>query len=475
MVLSFIDKLEKRAKEVNSLLCVGLDPHKEMLSEPSAGAAQAFCREIIESTADVACAFKPNSAFFEAMGEGGYRALRDVIAAVPNGIPVILDAKRGDIASTAQAYATAAFEYLGADAITLSPYLGWDSLEPFLSDPEKGAFILCKTSNPSADEMQIRIVDQSMPLYVDLAYRAVEWNKNHNLGLVVGATDPLALEAVRAAAPEAWMLAPGVGPQGGDLDSALRAGLRNDGLGMLISVSRSIAQAKDPQKEASRLREAINQVRRKMVVEADAGLPPLLKAVANGLLSAGCVRFGSFKLKSGIVSPIYIDLRLLASFPDLLALTAKAYAPILKQLRYDCLAALPYAAIPIGTAVALQMGEPLIYPRKEIKEYGTRASIEGKYADGDCAVVLDDLITTGASKREAIDRLLEAGLAVKDVVVLIDRQGGGANNLEEAGYTLHAVFTLEELLRYWEDQGHIAPDQAVEVREFLGKNDSASG
>ena len=156
--MSFFTRLEARANQCNSLLCVGLDPHPADLKAPTAGAARDFCLRLIEATADLAAAFKPNAAFFEAFGPEGTRVLEEVIQAVPKGIPVILDAKRGDIASTAQAYARAAFETLKADAITLSPYLGYDSLEPFLADAERGVFLLCKTSNPGAADLQDLLV-----------------------------------------------------------------------------------------------------------------------------------------------------------------------------------------------------------------------------------------------------------------------------------------------------------------------------
>ena len=185
----------------------------------------------------------------------GMAALRDVIAAVPDEVPVLLDAKRGDIASTAEAYARAAFETLGADAITLSPYLGRDSLEPFLADPARGVFLLCKTSNPGAGDLQDLPLADRIPaqrLFERVAELARGWNVNDNLGLVVGATHPEALAAVRKVAPDLWILAPGVGAQGGDLEAALNAGLRADGLGLLVPVSRQISRVADPQASGAR-------------------------------------------------------------------------------------------------------------------------------------------------------------------------------------------------------------------------------
>ncbi|MCX7668753.1 MAG: orotate phosphoribosyltransferase, partial [Anaerolineae bacterium] len=190
-------------------------------------------------------------------------------------------------------------------------------------------------------------------------------------------------------------------------------------------------------------------------------------ALADALLEAGCERFGQVTLKSGLRSPIYLDLRLLISAPVLLARVASAYVTKLRELRFDRLAALPYAALPIATAIGLQTGWPLIYPRKEVKEYGTAAAIEGVYAAGERVVILDDLATTGGSKFEAIDRLKAAGLIVEDVVVLVDRQSGAAAALAAAGYRLHAVLTLAEMLDHWERSGRVPAAQIAATRTFL--------
>ncbi len=466
--MSFFASLSSRIHQVRSLLCVGLDPHSEMLPQPTADAARDFCLRIIDATADQVCAFKPNSAFFEVYGPAGWRALQEVIAAVPEGIPVILDAKRGDIASTAQVYARAVFETLGADAVTLNPYLGHDAIGPFLGDPERGVFLLCKTSNPSADELQAVLVADGDPFFVRLARLAESWNTQDNLGLVVGATDVAAVAAVREAAPDLWLLAPGVGAQGGDLRAVLRAGLRTDGLGMVIPVSRAIAGGSDPGVEAERLRTAIEEVRHEpRQVGGNDIFNPVLAALADDLLEAGCVRFGEFTLKSGVQSPIYIDLRRLASYPGLLARVAAAYRTLLGRLEYDRLAGLPYAALPIATAVALQTGKAMIYPRKEAKTYGTRAPVEGVFEIGETVVVLDDLATTGGSKFEAIECLESVGCVVRDVVVLVDRQSGAGEALAKAGYRMHAVFTLSNLVDYWLGRGKISPEQASVVRRFL--------
>jgi uridine monophosphate synthetase len=270
---TFFSLLSHRVADCSSLLCVGLDPHRSDLPAPSAEAARDFCLRLVEATAPYAAAFKPNAAFFEVFGAEGWTALKEVISAIHaesarlgSKIPVILDAKRGDIASTAEAYAHSAFETLAADAITLNPYLGRDSIEPFIHNPEKGVFLLCKTSNSGSGDLQDIIVKTSevsetsevyAPLYIHVAKLAQQWNTADNIGLVVGATHPEALARVRSAAPDLWFLVPGVGAQGGDLETALRLGLRADGKGMLINVSRGISRAEDPARAAASWRDAI--------------------------------------------------------------------------------------------------------------------------------------------------------------------------------------------------------------------------
>ncbi len=503
---TFFSFLERRVDDCSSLLCVGLDPHVSELPEPTAAAARDFCIRIVKAAAPYAAAFKPNAAFFEVFGPQGWLALKQVIESIQeqsdrlgSHIPVILDAKRGDIASTAEAYAASAFENLGADAITLNPYLGRDSIEPFVQNPEKGIFLLCKTSNPGSGDLQDLMVKKEERgkkadslssfffLYEYVAQLAQEWNTHNNIGLVVGATYPETLERVRAIAPDLWFLVPGVGAQGGDLEAALRAGLRPDGKGVLINVSRAISRSADPKKAAAELRDQILAVRESRSVDRESRAEnressssevaahrsritihdSRLSALADDLLSAGCIKFGEFTLKSGLKSPIYIDLRRLISYPALLSQVGAAYLPILKDLKFDRLAALPYAAIPIATSVSVQGNYPMIYPRKEVKAYGTKAEIEGEYYAGETVVVIDDLATTGGSKFEAIEKLLAAGLKVKDVVVLIDRQSGAKEALAEAGYTLHAVMSITQLLDHWEQTGKVEGDKIRKTREFL--------
>jgi uridine monophosphate synthetase len=478
---TFFSFLERRVDDCSSLLCVGLDPHIEDLEAPTAQAALDMCLRLIKATAPFAAAFKPNAAFFEGFGAEGWNALKAVIEAsksesqrLGSRILVILDAKRGDIASSAEAYARSAFELLGADAITLSPYLGRDSIDPFIRDREKGAFVLCKTSNPGSRDVQDITTENaagaSAPLHMRVAHLAASWNTNGNIGIVVGATYPDRLEAIRTLVPGLWFLVPGVGAQAGDLDSALQAGLRSDGKGMLINVSRGISRAADPGLAAAELRDAINAARSSPRSRAISRPAPRGTGLADDLLQAGCVRFGEFTLKSGLKSPIYFDLRRLVGHPRLLRQVGAAYLRLLTGMQYDRIAAVPYAAIPIATSIAMQGELPMIYPRKESKDYGTRAEIEGEFVPGETVVLIDDLATTGGSKFEAIEKLKAAGLHVRDVVVLIDRQSFAREALHREGYALHAVFTIADLLDYWERTGGVSHDRIAASRRFLAGN-----
>jgi uridine monophosphate synthetase len=265
---SFFSFLEKRVDDCSSLLCIGLDPHVKDLSAPTAEAARDYCLNLVRQTSRYAAAFKPNAAFFEVFGAQGWIALKDVIDAIQEEshrmgsmIPVVLDAKRGDISSTAEAYAKSAFEKLGAHCITLSPYLGKDSIEPFIQDSEKGVFLLCKTSNPGAGDLQDLMLQSGDPLHIHVAKVARTWNVKNNVGLVVGATYPEALTRVREVVPDMWFLAPGIGAQGGELESALKAGLREDGKGMLLPVSRAVARAEKPGVAAAEMRDQMLSIR----------------------------------------------------------------------------------------------------------------------------------------------------------------------------------------------------------------------
>jgi uridine monophosphate synthetase len=189
--------------------------------------------------------------------------------------------------------------------------------------------------------------------------------------------------------------------------------------------------------------------------------------LSNSLFDYGCIQFGLFTLKSGLISPIYVDLRLLVSHPPLLREVAEAMAVVAHDLVFDRIAAIPYAGLPIGVALALVTGQPLIYPRREVKAHGTHRAVEGFFKTGETVLLIDDLITRGDSKLEAIALLEEVGLVVHDVLVLIDREQGGAQDLAQSGYRLHAVLQLGSILYTLEGSGRIRPDQRTAILDHL--------
>ncbi|HNT77247.1 MAG TPA: orotidine-5'-phosphate decarboxylase [Anaerolineae bacterium] len=479
MSTEFVSQLSEAIARNDSLLCVGLDPDArrfpaDFLPDATPAArVKAFCLSIIEQTRDLVCCYKPNNAFFEQYGPEGWAALADVIAACHTaGVPVLLDAKRGDIGNTATAYARAVFEGLGADAVTVSPYLGQDSVVPFLAYPGKAIFLLCHTSNPAAGEVQHHGFP---PLFEHIAARAQTWGDAAQVGFVVGATQPEALASVRALAPDRWLLAPGVGAQGGDLAVALEAGLDAQGRGMIVPVSREVLYAADPRAAASELRDRISH-QREAILNGLNGLERIEKKSVSSVKSvelilklyeAGCVKFGNFTLASGKQSPIYVDLRRVMSFPALFRQAAAAYAAIVRNLAFDCVAAVPYAALPVASAVALTLDRPLIYPRKEAKAHGTGQKVEGAFAPGQVVVAIEDVITTGGSILTALETLQDVGLTVRDVVVLVDREQGGGAALAEKGYRLHTVLTIHQILDTLHAEKRIDGETLARVKAYL--------
>ena len=245
--MTFIDALTRRWEQADSLVCVGLDPEPAKFPAKFANdpdAVFAFCRDIVDATAPYACAFKPQIAHFAALGaEEALRMLVLHIRLAHPQVPVILDSKRGDIGSTAQHYATEAFDRYQAHAVTVNPYLGRDSVQPFLDRADRGVVILCRTSNPGAGDLQDLVVD-GRPLYQHVATKvARDWNTHGNCALVVGATWPEQLREVRAIVGNVPFLVPGVGAQGGDVQAVVRNAVTANGTGLMVSSSRAILYA----------------------------------------------------------------------------------------------------------------------------------------------------------------------------------------------------------------------------------------
>jgi orotidine-5'-phosphate decarboxylase len=278
---AFNVRLAEAARTNDSLLCVGLDPDlrrfpSSLSVDPDVvRAIVSFNTEVISATADLVCAYKPNLGFYLAHGADGVVALEETRRRIPADIPVILDAKVGDVGSTAEAYATGYFDTWGFDAVTVNPYLGEDSLAPFLERGDRGVIVVCKTSNPGSGDLQDLQVDTGgdlQPAYLAVADRVAAWSERWpaSLGLVVGATYPAELAAIRRRCPRLPILLPGIGAQSGDLEASVRAGLTVEGVGLMVSASRSVIYA-SPARDANwttavraaalELRESINRVR----------------------------------------------------------------------------------------------------------------------------------------------------------------------------------------------------------------------
>ena len=256
----FFERLAAAQRRNRSLLCVGLDPDPAKLPavfrKRNATDVARFNREIVRATADCVCAYKPNWAFYEAMGLDGLRALEKTLDAIPSGIPVIADAKRGDIGNTAQQYAKALFETWGADAATVSPYLGLDSLDPFLAYEDRAIYVLCLTSNPGSADFQI-----PHRLYLEIARKLAAKDACGNIGLVVGATQPRRIASVRDAAPRCPFLLPGVGSQGGSARAAVHGAWGERAGSVVVNVARAVTYASSGRNFVEAAREAAERYR----------------------------------------------------------------------------------------------------------------------------------------------------------------------------------------------------------------------
>ncbi|GBG26141.1 Orotate phosphoribosyltransferase [Hondaea fermentalgiana] len=501
---SFFATLEARVKAANSLVCVGLDPHAEDVAkvkkdkgiESDAEAAFEFSKALIEATQHVAAAYKPNAAFFEAFGAEGVEALQRVVAAVPAEIPVVLDVKRGDISSTAKAYATAAYDAYKAHCVTLSPYMGEDSIAPFVGEDEtRGAFVLCKTSNPSSEDLETVALTEGGLLYERVAKLCEKWNAKDNVGLVVGATDVEALAKSRAAAPSLWILAPGVGFQGGDLEAAAKAGLRADGMGLLVPVSRGIARAEDPKAAAEKFRDLLNGVRkaaedaepaakRAKTEGAEEALEPFQKQFFELALRCEVLKFGKFTLKSGRESPYFFNAGLFNSGSALDGL-GEFYAEAImrSKVEFDVLFGPAYKGIPLASVIATALyrkygkDTPVAYNRKEKKDHGEGGLLVGAPVRGKRVLVVDDVITAGTAVRECIEMLSVEDASIIGVVIALDRQErakeGSLSAIQavkkEFGFDVHSIVCLDDLLAFLRSSGTTFDDSVLTAVEAYRK------
>jgi uridine monophosphate synthetase len=483
--MSFADKLEAAITSHNSLLIVGLDPNLEMLpagyrfdnggsntspSQDPASQAMAGLQDwllwVIGQTAPYICAYKPTLGFYQALGAAGLELLETVLRAIPETIPVILDAKHADL-NTSSVVAQTVFERWHVDAITLNPYAGQDVAAPFLVYLDKAVLVTCCTSNPSSSPVQQHPAPEN-PLYGAIAQEARTWGTPAQLGLEVGTTDPTVLAQVRAIAPERLILARSIWQETVDLSQMLSAGLNADAGGLLVPIPQDWLGQGDVGDRVRSLQAEINHMRRQQQDgnRCDLWAPnvctfdshPLQNLILQ-LFDVGCILFGEFVQASGAVFPYYIDLRAIISNPQLFQQVLNAYAAILQDLQFDRIAGIPYGSLPTATGLALQLNHPMIFPRKEVKAHGTRRMVEGNFHPGETAVVVDDILISGKSAMEGAAKLQSVGLAVQDIVVFLDHEQGVKERLRQHGYRAYSVLSMSEITQTLYQTGRIDEQQ----------------
>ncbi len=481
--MDFFEKLNAAIAQNQSLLFVGLDPNPEMM--PTRYCKQGgngsiiddlwdWLQDQIAQTSDLVCAYKPTFGFYKALGAPGLELLHKTLRAIPAHIPIILDAKHGDL-NTSTVFARTVFEEWQVDAITLSPYSGQDQAAPFLVYPGKAVFVLCCTSTPGAIALQQYPTAES-PLYLQVVKEAKNWGTPEQVGLEVGTTNADILARIRAVAPERVILARSIWAEGGcDLNQILAAGLNSDGDGLLIPVPLDMLVSENPAEQIQSLRDEINQTRNQIIHEGstcDLWMPDVCllekhpyQDIILQLYDIGCILFGEYVQASGAKFPYYIDLRTIISNPQIFHQILNAYADILKDLSFDRIAGIPYGSLPTATGLALRLNHPMIFPRKEVKAHGTRRLIEGHFEPGETIVVVDDILISGKSAMEGAQKLKSAGLKVEDIVVFIDHEQGVKDRLRDNGYRAHSVLTISEITETLYQAGRINEEQFKAVAQ----------
>jgi uridine monophosphate synthetase len=475
--MMWANRVAQTIAQQNSLLCVGLDPVYEKLpTEYRTGSVAedifAYNRRIIDRAAPYAAAFKPQYKCYSAEGEAGIAALRHTCAYIKERYPhilVILDAKYADIGHVLERCAHEAFDLFDVDAVTAMPSPGRQALTPLFSRPGRGCFMVARTSNPGAGELQDIQTATGDPLYLDITRKIAAWNESGNIGLVGPATEPSILARIRQAAPDLPILCPGVGAQGGDVEAAVAAGLDASGAGLLINVSRAIMEAPDPGEAAREWRDTMNEARARHTIERPATPTSLIEDVIRQMYEIGAIRFEPVTLKSGLVSPYYNNLRVLASYPTLLRKVAALMAQTMQTagVQPDLLVGIAEAGIPLAVALSQYTGIPAGYVRSSAKQHGTKRMVEGAWQRGATAVLVDDVVSDGASKLEVLGHLQEAGLQVRDIVVLVDRGQGGPQVMSRHGLHCHAAVKMDDVLSILLKTGLITPNQVEESHHFM--------
>ena len=507
--MGFFTALTDAMSSRKSLLVTGLDPNPEMLrswadlrglnGRSLLSQARSWCKSVIEETADHVCAYKPSLGFYQAMGSAGVELLLEVRELLPPDVPLIIDIKHGDLNSSS-AIAAYLFQSLHADAVTLNPFAGQDIAAPFLLYPGKGVFINCHSSNPAARDLQHH-PDDLNPFYLKVVRESQSWGTPEQLLLEVGTSNPAILADVRQAAPERFVMLRSLWGEEGNLQCLLKNGLNKMGDGLLIPLPQNLLNGNKINEQAATLKGRINRIRDQHLQEraqTDAihpeqcriwphsdqsnqddsittgrkdGVTPIdqdLWDLVIDLYDIRCLLFGEFKQASGEIFNYYVDLRQIISDPALFHRVLDCYAQVLRPLRFDRIAGIPYGSLPTATGLSLQLHKPLIYPRKEVKAHGTRRMVEGEFKKGETVAVVDDILITGGSVMEGIGKLESSGLNVRDVVVFLDHGGihdlRAKQRLQSHGVMLQAVLTLDTISHVLEASDRISPHQAQALR-----------
>jgi uridine monophosphate synthetase len=431
---------------------------------------------IIQSTADLVCAYKPTLGFYTALGAGGLELLAKTLAVIPPEIPIILDAKHADLNSST-VMAKTAFEQWGVDAITLSPYVGQDLAARFLMYPDRAIFVSCYSSNTTAQDFQ-EYPNREQPLYLNVVQNCQAWAGMDNLALEIGAANPEALAKVRSLAPERlilarsiWANSQGSGQRIENLSAILNAGLDANGDGLILPVNQDALAIGEPAQLVRSLRDEVNQAIALTTHQrptCDLWMPNVCLLDQAGhphanlilqLFDIGCITFEETVQASGQVFPYYIDLRRIISNPQVFDAVIGTYAEILQDLKFDRIAGIPYGSLPTASGLALRLNFPLIFPRKEVKAYGARRLIEGNYEAGETIVVVDDILISGKSAIEGAQKIESCGLKVRDIVVFIDHESGVCDRIQKSGYSPHAVLKISEINETLYQSGRITEKQ----------------
>ncbi len=527
---TFAQKLNAAIARNKSLLCIGLDPSPSFLpwdkdfkrqaigvpspperdrlgekgeQDPGETIAQlrAWLLNIIAETEDLVCAYKPTLDVYLALGAPGLQLFEEVLDAIPDTIPVILDVKHGDWI-TSGLFSRTAFERWQVDALNIVPFSGLTHAAPFLLYPDRAIFALCYTDTPGSRHSKApkdktpndgkTPNNDAAPEYLTLVREIETWGTGTQVGLEVEGSNPAVLGQIRQLAPQRPILVRGAWSTGEALQSltygtdladsqwaevtrnlvpTLDQGLNGNGEGLVVLVPRSTLNHPQPRRQVERLRDRLNDARATLNTQLPdhcdlwvSDIPatpqhPYADLIVQ-LFDLGCILFGDYVQSSGATFPYYVDLRQIISNPQVFQKILQAYGDTLKTLTFDRIAGIPYGSLPTATGLSLQLDRPMVFPRKEVKPHGTQRVVEGAFLPGETVVIVDDILISGNSVIKGAKKLESVGLEVKDIVVFINHDSAGViDRLSQEGYRAHAVLSLGEIATVLHEAQRISTTQ----------------